>query len=607
MKLKLNSFNEFCERQVPPESLETHFAAKFLRVQLPSCVNRHSLQTRKHISMRMFKPRYLSFVLLASAQIAHGQTAPSAGTQLQQLPLPPNNAPLAPTLEFKPVGSLDDASDTGARVRVAALDVTGQTVFTKAELLTATEFTPGSDLTLKQLRVLAARIADYYHARGYFVAQAYLPAQDIQNGRVIIAVIEGRYGKIDLRNTANISTGTLAARLDGLGPGDLVMAAPLERRLLLLSDIPGVHVTATLAPGSEAGTSDLIVDAQRGPRFSGDIEADDGGARSTGVYRFGGTINLNNPLGAGDQFSVRLLASDSGLAYGRASYQAPIGNATLGVAYAHLHYTLGREFAALNGSGTADIFSGYGRYPLVRSRRADLYALGEANYKLLRDDLGIVSSHSDKRIAAGTLGLAGDSRDDIGGGGTNVFSLGWTIGNLDIRSPVERAIDASTARSAGGFKKLQGSAARLQTAAGPLSLYAAIRWQYAFNNLDSSEKMELGGAYGVRAYPEGEAFGDTGYIVTTEARLLLGGQPSVLPGRFELTAFIETGGVRFAHDPWFSGPNYARRSGYGAGVNWTGPEGILIRTSYARKLGTGPSTSAPDRSGRFWFQIVKLF
>ena len=557
--------------------------------------------------MGLFKPRYLSFVLLASAQIAHGQTAPSAGTQLQQLPLPPNNAPLAPTFDFKPVKSLDDGSDTGVSVRVNALDVTGQTVFNKAELLAATQFTPGSAFTLQQLRALAAKIADYYHARGYFVAQAYLPAQDVQNGSVTIAVIEGRYGKVDLRNTASVSSNILAARLDGLDPGDLIMAPPLERRLLLLSDIPGVHVTATLSPGSEVGTSDLLVDAQRGPRFSGDIETDNGGARSTGVYRFGGTLNLNNPLGFGDQFSVRMLTSEGGLAYGRASYQAPIGNATLGVAYAHLRYRLGREFAALDGSGTADIFSGYGRYPLIRSRRANLYALGEADYKLLKDNLGVVSSRSDKRVVAGTLGLSGDSRDDVGGGGANAFSLSWTSGNLDIRSPVERAIDASTARSAGGFNKVQGSAARLQTVVGPLSLYAAIRWQYAFNNLDSSEKMELGGAYGVRAYPEGEAFGDTGYIATAEARLMLGGQPNVLPGRFELTAFIETGGIQFAHDPWFTGSNYARRSGYGAGVNWAGPEGLLIRTSYARKLGTEPATSAPDHSGRFWFQIVKLF
>jgi hemolysin activation/secretion protein len=487
------------------------------------------------------------------------------------------------------------------------LRITGQTAFTEVELLTVSGFAPGSDMTLPQLRTLAARISDYYHVRGYFLAQAYLPQQTIENGAVTIAVVEGRYGQIDLQDNAHISGGTLAHRLGGHDTGDLITDAPLERRLLLLSDIPGVRVGATLAPGTAAGTSDLQVNVEPGPRFSGDVEGDNGGARSTGVYRFGGTLNVNNPLGFGDQLSLRLLASDGGLVYGRASYQAPVGNATLGVAYAHLHYALGREFEALDGSGTADIFSVYGSYPIVRSRRANLYALADVDYKMLHDRIRVSSIDSDKRVTSGTLGVAGDSRDDLGGGGSNTYAIGWTTGSLDIRSPNERAIDAATARSAGNFNVVRASFARLQSVAGPFSLYASARGQYAFNNLDSSEKMELGGAYGVRAYPEGEAFGDTGYIATVEGRFSLGGDPNRLPGRFELVGFIDTGEVRYAQDPWFTGPNHTRRIGYGAGLNWAGPQGLLVRTSYARKWGTGPATSAPDNTGRFWFQVVKLF
>jgi hemolysin activation/secretion protein len=350
-----------------------------------------------------------------------------------------------------------------------------------------------------------------------------------------------------------------------------------------------------------------MVDMTPGPKISGNLEADNAGSRYTGAYRFGGTLNVNNPAGIGDRLSLRLLASDGGLAYGRASYEAPVGNLTLGVAYAHLRYSLGREFEALDGSGTADIFSGYARYPLVRSRRANLYALAGIDYKLLRDKIGLASSNSHKRITAATLGLSGDSRDGIGGGGSNVYSVGWTMGDLNIRSLPERTADLTTARSAGRFNKVQASFARLQSVAGPFSVYGAVRGQYAFDNLDSSEKMELGGAYGVRAYPEGEAFGDSGYVATAEARLMLGGQRHTLPGQFELFGFVDTGKVRYARDPWFLGPNSTRRSAFGAGLSWAGPQGLILKATYARKLGTGPATSAPDRDGRFWVQIVKMF
>lgn len=554
----------------------------------------------------MFKPSHAAFALLATTQAAQAQQVPSAGTQLQQLPQPQTPVKPAPDLVVDRAAILAD-SPGGPSIAVHSLHITGQTLFSEAELLAVIEFTPERALTFAELRKLAARISDYYHAKGYFLAQAYLPEQDVQDGAVTIAVVEGRYGKIDLRNDARISDSVPTRVLEGLKPGNLVSNAPLERRLLLLSDIPGVRVRATLAPGTAIGTSDLLVDVTPGPRINGSLEADNAGNRYTGAYRFGGTINVNNPAGIGDLLSLRLLASDGGLGYGRISYQAPVGNATLGIAYAHLRYTLGREFDALDASGTADILSAYASYPLVRSRRANLYALASFDYKMLRDEIGVVSSDSDKRIQAGTLGFAGDFRDSLGGGGSNVFSAGWTIGNLDIRSVPERVADATTARSAGGYTKVQASFARLQTIAGPFSLYGAVRGQIAFDNLDSSEKMELGGAYGVRAYPEGEAFGDIGYLATIEARLRLGQWTGKLPGQFELIGFIDTGEVRFAKDPWFAGSNHTRRTGYGAGLNWFGPEGFILRGSYARKWGTGPATSAPDRDGRFWFQIVKLF
>ena len=555
----------------------------------------------------MVKPRYLAFAILAASPAVQAQTVPNAGTQLQQLPQPPAAAKPVPNLDFDRAAPAPAATAPGLSIRVTALQVTGQTAFSEAELLGATGFVPGTEMTLAKLRAAASKVSDYYHARGYFLAQAYLPEQDVQDGTVTITVAEGRYGKIELNNPNQVASRTPALRLGGIAPGDLIANAPLERRLLLLSDIPGVRVQATLAPGAAVGTSDLMVNITRAPSISGDVEFDNGGGRYTGTYRFGGGINLNNPLGIGDQLSLRLLGSDGGLAYGRAAYQAPIGNLTLGAAYAHLRYRLGREFTALDGSGTADIFSVYGSYPLVRSRRANLNIFANGDYKLLRDDVGVVSTYSNKRVLAETLGLTGDTRDNFGGGGSNAFSLSWTTGNLDIRSAAERIIDAATARSAGGFNKVKASFSRDQAVAGPFSLYGSVRGQLAFNNLDSSEKIELGGADGVRAYPEGEAFGDTGYIATAEAHLAFGGDPAVLPGRFEVIAFAETGEVRFAQDPWFVGPNHANRSGFGAGLNWAGPKGLLVRTSYARKLGTGPATSAPDRSGRFWFQFVKLF
>ena len=554
----------------------------------------------------MLRSSLIAAALLATGQTAYAQQPPVAG-QLQQIP--PANVPLgsAPEIRIERPDPAVDAVAEGSSIRVDALRVTGATLFTEAELVAAADFTPGRDLTLPELRNAAARITRFYNDRGYVLAQAYLPAQDVVGGTVTITVIEGRYGAIELRNQSGVSDAVAAGVLSGLNSGAPVAIAPLERRLLLLSDIPGVAVHSTLSPGAEVGSSDLTVDLTRAPRIFGSLEADNAGNRYTGAYRFGGAVNFANLTGLGDLISLRLLASTEGLAYGRAAWQAPLGDATVGAAYTHLQYDLGREFEVLDAGGTADIFSAFASYPLIRSRSANLYALASFDAKFLSDEIGLVSQVSDKESRALTVGLRGDSRDGFGGGGWNTGSWSWTSGELDIESPFERAADAVTARTQGGFNKLQYAVSRLQTVSGPLSLYGSLRGQMATDNLDPSEKMELGGAYAVRAYPEGEAYGDEGYVATVEARLALDQWTGSLPGRFQLIGFVDAGEVDFAHDPWFAGSSHARRSGVGAGLVWSGPDDLFVRVTYAHRLGDQIATSGPDDSGRAWFQIVKLF
>jgi hemolysin activation/secretion protein len=559
----------------------------------------------------MLMPRLLAAVLLTAshATLAQQLAQPpvDAGTQIQQIPpapLPPRPAPAIPTLA--PPGTVADAAPAGPTTRVTSLTLTGQTLFAEAALIAASGFVPNRDLDLGQLRALAARIAAFYNERGYFLAQAYLPAQDIDDGGVTIAVVEGRYGKIELRNASRLSDRVAHGILSGLNRGDIAATAPLERRLLLLSDVPGIVVKSTLSPGAAPGTSDLRVDIENGDALSGSVEADNGGNRYTGAYRFGGTVYAHNPTGNGDQISLRGLVSTSGLSYGRAAYQAPVGKATLGVAYSHIDYDLGREFKSLDADGAADIVSLFGSYPLVRSRDANLYALIGADAKWFEDSFGAAGLVSRRRARVLTFGLAGDARDAIGGGGWNAYSIGASVGDLDLRTPADFALDQLTARSDGRFGKLQASVARVQTISGPLSLYGAVRGQLASKNLDSSEKMELGGAYAVRAYPEGEAYGDEGYLATLEARYLFPAA-TPLPGQLQAIAFVDAGAVRYAKNPWFTGSNSAHRSGYGAGLIWSAPNDFIAKATYARKLGSQDATSAPDRDGRFWFQVAKLF
>lgn len=550
----------------------------------------------------MLNKTALPFALLALTLPALAQQAPTAGSTLRQIPPAPAPARLAPKVDVAPAAS-PAASADGATMLVRRLRVRGAQAYTEAQLLAVTGFVPGSVLTLDALNRMAARIADHYHRNGYFVAQAYLPVQDIQDGVVTIAVLDGRYGKIVLNNKSNVADDLAMQLLAGIGSGDAVTAAPLENRLLLLSDLPGVQVRSTLAPGASVGASDLIVELTPGRRISGSVDADNAGNRYTGAYRAGATINLNEPAGRGDVASLRLLTSGSGMHYARAAYQMQFGKARAGVAYSRLNYELRREFASLDADGSASVASVFASYPLIRSRNSNLSAMLAYDDKTFEDRIGATGGRTDKSSGVLMGSLYGERRDQAGGGGLNAFSLTLASGKIDIETPAMRQLDADSARSNGSFSKLGWNASRLQRVTGTLSVSAAIGGQLASKNLDLSEKMELGGMYGVRAYPEGEAYGDQGYVLNLEARQAL----PVAYGQLQLVGFADHGAVTLNHDAWSDAPNRRTLSAAGVGLEWGSANNFMLRAYYAHKLGNEAATSAPDAGGRFWFQAVKYF
>ena len=333
----------------------------------------------------------LPLALLLLIQNAYAQQ-PTAGSQLQQIPVAPQLPKAAPAIRVQqgaaPAATVGDTT----RITVQRLQIPAAPVFTEGELIAASGFIPGSELTLGELRNIASKIASYYQTRGYFLAQAYLPAQHIQDGLVTVQVLAGQYGKIELRNTSNLSNGLASNILGGLD-GTTIATAPLERRLLLLSDLPGVQVGSTLAPGASLGASDLIVDVQPGSRVNGSIDADNQGNRYTGRNRIGATLNINELAGIGDVATLRAFTSADGLNYGRIAYQGQAGLLRLGTAYTYMDYKLGKEFAVLDAKGTAKIASVYASYPLIRSRATNLYA--QINY----DD----KDFQDKTESTGTV------------------------------------------------------------------------------------------------------------------------------------------------------------------------------------------------------------
>jgi hemolysin activation/secretion protein len=547
----------------------------------------------------------LPLIVWSCVPAVMAQQLPSAGGQMQQIPvLPAPSLPRQAPTVVKPLLAPKQEAINEVSITVNAIQILGASAFGEKELIAKTGFQSGSLMNLSQLRAMTKQIADFYHQQGYFVTQVYLPPQKIQDGVVTMMVLEGRYGQIILQNESRASTETLAYFLKDFPVGSPILSGPLETQLLLMSDTPGVLVNSSLVPGKNLGTSDLLVYTKAASRVNGSIDADNAGNRYTGHTRVGATLNVNELLGLGDMVSLRGMSSGSGLQYVRSAYQAQFGKTTAGLAYTDLQYELGREFQDLDESGKQQISIIYISQPLIRSRSKNLSLGLNLDMKRFEVLVGKNNSQTHKHADVFSATLRGDDSDKLG---YTTYGLTWSSGRIDLKDADSRANDLITVKTQGNFNKLSFNANRLQRISESVSMYASVNGQLAANNLDISEKMELGGMYGVRAYPEGEAFGDQGYIVSLETRLQLRKEAGDLPGQVQLIGFVDTGVVHANHTPWSSEENRRRLSAAGVGLIWSQASDFMVRAYYAIKLGNETARSAPDASGRFWVQGVKYF
>jgi hemolysin activation/secretion protein len=549
-----------------------------------------------------------SCILLCALPVKAAPVVPDAGQtirELQQqpeLPVPESTPPL----QHEEVATPEAQPNADVRMMVKSIHISGNTAIATAELEALLVELVGSEHTLAELNDGAERITAYYHERGYIVSRAYIPPQEIKDGAVMINVLEGRIGEQRINNQSRLSDQSANEYLNVIKSGDVLQAAPVDRAMLLLNETPGVGAArATLQPGASVGSADLVVELSPSEPYYANIQLDNYGNYYTGENRLGAELAWNSPLMLGDLVTLRALVSDEHLTYAYIAYQIPVGGSGLrvGGTYSGTRYRLGKELTSLQTQGTATIGSFFAVYPFIRSQKSNLSGTFTLENKQLNDEYVITSVTTEKQIQLATFGMGGDHRDAFGGSGITLFNLSFATGSLRM-DDVSLSIDKLSAQTEGSFARLNYSLDRLQRLNSSLSLWLALSGQLANKNLNSSEQFSLGGAYGVRAYPQGEAFGDEGLLATVEMRYKF-------TERLQGVMFFDAGSVIFNHDPYppYLPSNKRSLSGGGAGVD-ARIVGIDIKAYVAVRGSGGQPASEPanmNNKSRLWLQLGKYF
>lgn len=565
--------------------------------------------------------RAVALAILLTPAIVLAQAVPDAGRILETnrppalIPQPKGDAKVLPDVAIPRGVQLAGAQ----RVMVRRFVFSGVSAFPEAVLREQLTAFTGRELTFSELNQASATLTAYYRAQGYFLAVASLPPQELGQGEVRLQVLEGRISQLTMVPDATVRLSPEGARryLAALVPvGQPVREDALERALLLTQDLPGMSARAELSPGANMGETALAVALAEGPLVNGNIGVDNSSNRYTGRVRVFGGVNLNDPGGSGGQASLLGSTTGSDFNYARAGYVMPLGDhgARVGAAYSRLRYHLGAEFASLDARGDAAIGQVLLTHPLIRTRFVTLQLHGGFDDKRYtnRANGGETSA---KLVQALPFGLSYSGQDSLHGAGFTSAVLDLTPGRVDLSAnAASLAADAAGVRSDGGFVHANYQLARYERLGAQTTLVASLSGQLASKNLESGEKISLGGPDRVRAYPAGEASGDEGHVLTLEARY------DMAPLDTEFSAFFDYGRITLNHTQYAGalaaggpGNNYSLK-GAGLGVTWRPMAKTSIGLHVAGKIGKNPGRNANgnDADGsssriRAWFQASTYF
>lgn len=549
--------------------------------------------------------------LLANFYVGGLAAQPSAGSLMQQIQ---NEQPLMTLPPVQPGTSTErlTPSTPGQRqILIKQFKFVGNQKLSEQDLQTLLAPYKNKPFSFEQIKGLAELVTEDYRQKGW-LARALIPAQDVTDGILTIQIIEAVLGGVRIDNqSSRVSTKRVESWIDSHIPQNSGLSLnQLDRAILTLNDLPDINAVSSLQGGKNEGQTDLNVLITDKPRVDGFLDEDNFGDPSTGMWRTVGSLYINSPLGFGDQAIVYGLYSQ-GTTFGRASYTVPVGTdgLRLGINGSAMNYrVINREWDDLRLGGQSQAGGLEASYPILRSRPANLYALGFYNYSQFenRSDGNITNRYRTSVLSAG---LSGNLIDGFSGG-TTTGSLIASAGEIILNGSPLQSFNEETINTGGSFTKFRYSLNRLQNISQSLTGYVSVSGQYANKNMDSSEQMFMGGPYAVRAYAPGQGAASQGNLLTAELRLRL-------PQQFVFTAFYDLANVqslKYSDYPGNAGANTYLLQGVGASLTWNAPKNILLRATWAHRTG-GLSESAQTyltnngglSPNRFWLNASISF
>lgn len=396
-----------------------------------------------------------------------------------------------------------------------------------------------------RLNDLLKAITQHYIDRGYVTSRAYLPQQDLADGELDVIVVEGRLEGVEGSAIASDRELALASPAQA---GEPLNLRELEQLVEQINRLPSRPAELELVPGSEVGGSRVQLKGEPGKPWRVGFNRHNDGQRSTGEQQWGASLEWDSPLGLADQLSLRAggdAVSDRWRHSANQSfaYSLPYGWWSFSYAYSQSYYR-----TRTPGQGFAFVYDGESKTHQLRADRVlhrdsvskTGLSLGLAHLETRNYIENTLLGSSSPRITETQLGFNHGRR--LGSAFVNL-DLGWQqgIGALDAKNS---RIDGKSGTNA-RYDKYSLTASYLQPfqlLGENLSFDSLINYQRSEDELNSPQRISIGGLSSVRGFKEQSLSGNSGGYWRNQLRWT---RPV---GWAPLQPFVRQYGLAFAYD-----------------------------------------------------------
>lgn len=474
--------------------------------------------------------------------------------------------------------------------------ITGSTVFKPAELAAIYQPYLNKKVTLSDLDPLVKEIELKYQHQGYMTTTVYIPEQNIADGKLEIRVVEGKMGKLNIEGGKWFSA-TRIAKYFHVKKNEILNIRKLERDVLRLDQMQDLEVKAVISAGEEPQTSDITLKIKDDFPWHIGAGVDNQGTRLSGKYRLSQYFRSSNATGNFDSLFIN--TSYSFLTLGEAlTYSLPVGTNGTKVSLETVYFKMktGREYKAEAIRGLSQIYNPSISWELALSEVFQADATLGMEIKTITKKTNGNRTYSDQlRLPYLAFNFF---RRDLYSAGQTTFVPRLTFGTKNFLGASGRNHpSASRVGSGGFFFKYEQNFSRMQ--AMPWESYLTMRSQFQIptHTLPSSEQLQLGGAYSIRGYPEGDYLADFGgnmnldwafpfYLIPKDWKLKNADTP--LRRQIEPVIFFDVGGGKLKKT--LPGEKHMKfLAGIGAGLRLRLLKGFSLRLDWAQHVGDQPS------------------